>query len=435
VRGDAGLAELEQLLNLLLGATALWSERRAFDESVVGEIRRRAILASHTRYAESIPAYRQLAGDRGLLEVDEVDVVASELMVTTQLFKSYDPRWLDVGDYRELTDWVGTIFVRTPRPALDGVRDITDWRDALRRDGVYVTSSSGTSGRPSFVPRDRFTWDALRRNGRFYAAATRSMSAAGDGDFDCLVLGARGNAIGIQAAARGLTRSARRSHYLFDVELGLDVLTDALAAQRFAEAAAADEERAYSRAFDFLAASVADGRRVLVFGTPFQVSVACTRALDDCRTLRLVPGSAVLTGGGWKHAERERIPREKLLDHIERAFGIPGGHVVDAYSTAECNCVFSSCAHGRYHIPPLVEPVVLDDLLVRIDGDDVHGAFGFLDPFAASYPGFVITGDEARLVRGQCACGLTGWAIVGEIERSLSAEPKGCAGVLASVSA
>ena len=35
------------------------------------------------------------------------------------------------------------------------------------------------------------------------------------------------------------------------------------------------------------------------------------------------------------------------------------------------NCVFMSCPESRYHIPPLIEPVIVDDLLRRVEGDDV----------------------------------------------------------------
>jgi hypothetical protein len=433
VRDDAELMELEQLLNLLLGAAVRWSEREDVDESVVARIRGAAILLNHRRYIARIPAYRRLAEDRALIEVDDVDVVANELMVTTHLFKSYERAWLESAEYERMTGWLASIFTREPRVALEGVRNVEEWRNRLRGDGVYVTYSSGTSGRLSFVPRDRFTWDALRRNGLFYSRAVSAVAPATG--YDCLVLGARGNGLGIQAAARGLTRAAHRSHYLFDVDLGADMLQDAVSWRPVGEAGDVQEETAYAAAFAFLRRASTEGRPVLVFGTPAQVSAACGRVASDGAAVRLAPGSIVVCGGGWKAAEGERIPRRELVERVDDAFGIGAEHVVDTYSTSECNCVFPSCAEGRYHIPPLIEPVVLDDCYMRLDGDDVCGTFGFLDPFAASYPGFVITGDQARLVRGRCGCGLGGWSVVGDIVRTPTVEARGCAGVLASVAA
>jgi hypothetical protein len=434
VQVDAELAELEQLLDLLLGAAVRWSQRRELDEDVVARIRGTAILRNHRRYVARIPEYRRLAADRGLVDVDDVRVIADELMVTTDLFKSYDGSWLESGDFERMTDWLGGIFVRRPRAALDGVADIGDWRKRLGGDGVYLTYSSGTSGRLSFVPRDWFTWNALRQSGAYYADAT-GPARPRPGTYDCLVLGPRGNGLGIQAAAHGLARPARRSHYLFDAELGADIVRDGGAARRFGDAVLAKTDASYAAAFAFLRATVEEGWPVLVFGAPFQVSDACARVLAADERLALPPGSVVVTGGGWKAARSERLERAELLELIERTLGIGRSDVVDTYSTSECNCIFPSCAEGRYHIPPLVEPVMLDDRYVSVPGRDVEGILGFLDPFAASYPGFIITGDLARLVHGRCGCGLEGWSIVGEIERAPTSEAKGCAGVLASVTA
>jgi hypothetical protein len=79
--------------------------------------------------------------------------------------------------------------------------------------------------------------------------------------------------------------------------------------------------------------------------------------------------------------------------------------------------------------------VVLDEALMGSVGTQGDGLLGFLDPFAMSYPGFVITGDVARLRRGSCPCGLAGWFIDREIQRAPGREVKGCGGVLASVTA
>ena len=61
--------------------------------------------------------------------------------------------------------------------------------------------------------------------------------------------------------------------------------------------------------------------------------------------------------------------------------------------------------------------------------------FGFLDPFAICYPGFLITGDLVDLVFDECPCGRKGYALEGEIRRAPGKEVKGCGGIMASVKA
>ena len=77
--------------------------------------------------------------------------------------------------------------------------------------------------------------------------------------------------------------------------------------------------------------------------------------------------------------------------------------------------------------------MVLDEGLTGRLGEGGTGALAFLDPFAVSYPGFVITGDEATLAPGGCGCGLSGPFLEGEIRRASGLEVRGCGGVLESL--
>jgi hypothetical protein len=446
---DRLLAELQALLDQLTIATRLWSLRRDFDERLVEAIMARAIVLSHRRYVELIPVYRRLAEELELTEADDAGTVVNEMMLTDDLFKSYDARWLAAGDFERMTKWLGTIFFRRPRISHGGVKNISDWSTRLRQDGVYLSYSSGTSGHFSFVPRDRLTLQALIRNGSSYAPLVPGSEHLSHEHFDCLILGFRGLGMGLQSAGTGLASRAPRSHFLFDVEMSADIIRalnapasetpggpqdagGAEAVRRFVEATAQNRDAAFARSADFLRAARAANRPVLIFGSPFLVKDSCLR-LIEAGAIPLPAHSMLISGGGWKSFEGERISRAGLLQLVEEALGIPPSHVIDAYSTSELNCVFSSCAHGLYHVPPLVKPVILDDLLTVVPGDDVTGRFGFLDPFATSYPGFVITGDLARLVRRHCSCGLSGWALAGEIQRAPDGEVKGCGGVISSV--
>ena len=100
----------------------------------------------------------------------------------------------------------------------------------------------------------------------------------------------------------------------------------------------------------------------------------------------------------------------------------------------EIHGIMQKCAEGRFHVPPFLEAIVYDEALVAKSGDDVQGTLGFVDPFAVSYPGFILTGDNVRLLRKPCACGLPGETIL-RVERSPGKDVKGCGGIMARVNA
>lgn len=416
------------MLRALVEMTGAWASRRDYDEAAAERVRRKAICLNAERYARLVDVYHVLWGQARFDGPITVEAIVDELMLPCEVFKSYDPAWLNDADFQALTAWLGRRFFREPRISLDGVGDVDAWRDRLRTDRIHLSCSSGTSGTLSFVPRDPVASHAVRTNGPYSFHRQLPTGVGGIGDLACLVLAWRGSATGIQGAATGLARAARRSHYLFDEEVRAD---DLRRPARSARPSQIDLPRAHDAAVRFLRAAAADHVPILIFGTPFELERACASVVESRRQLSLPRGSLVVTGGGWK-GERG-VSRAELLDHVERAFGVPAHDVVDVYATTETNAVLLTCTEGRYHVPPLVEAVVVDEALERVDEDDAVGVLGLLDPFAVSYPGFLVTGDHVRLTRHGCPCGLSGPTIVGPIERAPLAEPKGCAGALATV--
>lgn len=412
---NAQVEDLEAALDMLRGASARWASGEDV-EPAASILRRAALVHNHSRYVEHMPVYRALAEQRGLAGAATVEDISHELMFTTGVFKSYDPRWLEERDYGRMTEWLGTIF--TGDPVVEGrISGIEEWRRALGARSVFVTCSSGTSGKLSFVPRDRATVEASGRNGWFYAHAVPAMDVARRDDFDCLVVGPRGTSTGIQAASLGVAGAAARSHFLVDRDTPGPV-----------------REGEYVAASEFLADSASAGRPVLVFATPPQLHRACAWIAANGRALDLPAGSIAVTGGGWKTATTV-LDHEALCEHVERALGISADRVIDTYSTAEMSFFCLRCRAGRYHVPPFVEVVVLDDTLTPFAAGEGFGIIGFLDPFAFSYPGFLVTGDLGHVTFGNCSCGLSGWAVEGRIERAPEFGEKGCAGATEALTA
>lgn len=418
---DASTRELRGLHRILLAAAGAWAAGASLPHEVA-DTRRDAILAAHRRYAERVPIYRELAQSAG--DAADLTSIAGNLMFGG-LFKSYDPEHLEGNDFAALTGWLSTVSTGVPPLDLDGVTSVAGWRERLRQAGIYLSFSSGTSGRLSFVPRDRDTFRALAGNSASYADPSLPLEG-----FDCLVLGPRGDGVGLLDAGNGLARVSVRSHFLFDRALTADAVRGGVPWVAFT-----DRETADADAIAFVRQAIADAHPLLLFGAPFQVRSFAERVLARAGGLRVPEGSVVVTGGGWKSFGGEKLARSDLLALVHEALAIPAGRCIDSYSTAEINCALATCREGRYHVPPLLEAVVFDEALQGVPGRPGEGLLGFLDPFALSYPGFVITGDRAVLADGSCGCGRSGLFIDGEIERAPGAEIRGCGGLLGSVQA
>ncbi len=313
--------------------------------------------------------------------------------------------------------------------------------------------SSGTSGKLSFVPRDEATWLAYRANGPSYLMQRVIELDLDFSRMDGVVLGFRGGRMGIQRAGVELSRFLVRMTYLYDADVSADALRSALRpssaiatahggeetapAERAARLTGSDDERrvAYARILDALACATREDRAVYLFGAPYQVNELASAA----REAGLPPLSArsvVNLGGGWKSFEGTRVDAAALAERIERDLGVPRARQLEAYAMVELDSPLMRCTEGRYHVPPLLEPVLFDESLAPLPDDcEAAATFGFLNPTAESYPGFLVTGDRLRLARQTCPCGLVGPTVLGDVRRAPGREVRGCGGILATVRA
>jgi Acyl-protein synthetase, LuxE len=401
----------------LLVAARLWATRRPIDRQRVRRALETILLGAHDRYMELVPMYRRLAVELRHHRVNDLETLSRDLLVGAAYFKSYDDTLIPRQDFATLTAWLRDISTLDCRPDLTGVTDLEGWRRALRGVGVDVSLSSGSTGPPSFVPRDSATLSALSNNGRSYSTLEWSWGGSADRGYNCLLLTPPGRRSGIESVAAGLASLARRSRVVTPIS-----------------GSEAEEAAALAGAEAFVGQVRGTGHRLLVFGTAPAVRWLADTLTRHGRRLPMPDETLLVTGGGWKVAESLEPPGE-FEAMVASVLDVTSERTVDVYGLSECNTYLTRCAFGRYHVPPVLGAVVVDDALLPLDGDDVTGQVGLLDPFAFSYPGLLLTGDRARLVQGDCDCGLTGPGFVGRIEREPRHEPKGCAGVAVGVRA
>ena len=134
-----------------------WVQGEKIDRDRLRALHDTATVAAHRYYVESIPVYRKLAEELGLVECDDSETIRAELASTDHLFKSYPQEWIEARDFESMTEWVRQITPSRARPKLEDIETIEQWLAAMHEAGWILRFSSGTSGHLSFVPREALT--------------------------------------------------------------------------------------------------------------------------------------------------------------------------------------------------------------------------------------------------------------------------------------
>jgi hypothetical protein len=466
------LEKISGIQNKLIKASQSWALRLECDADQARELRRDAILLNHAYYLNNIPIYQKLAREENIGEVTDIEVIKKKLMFSDDIFKSYSQEWLDNGDFNKMNLWLSSIYHKQVKPDIQGVRSIDDWLERLETTDINVAFSSGTSGTFSFVPRDTENWALAKTANTCYLAPlllnmdtgisrgifplkqiikslspenfVNIISKTGLHNYDAFFLGFKQGRMGNQMLMQELSPIFRKCCFLYDMKIGASTLRclrrgarneeEQKLVEQYQNEVITQREQNYSNILEKIKTSTEEGQKVFIFGAPFQFKELSEFISSHNRKLVLNKGSLLLFGGGWKSFTGELMKREDLVKNLTDSFSLPPERILEGYSMTEISILTVRCACGRFHIPPLIEPVVFDDELNQVEGKEISGIFGFLDPLATSYPGYIITGDRVHLVDGECQCGLAGPALT-EIGRAKNREIKGCGGIMGSIGA
>ncbi len=442
---DKELGRLLEIHDELREITRLWVQCDDWDEDKARNLREEAVLLNHQRYFRGIPVYRALAEDAGIDEdITDIEVIKTDLMFPTDIFKSYNPALIDNADWQQMTEWLRTICKSEIPGDYSTVKTLEEWLEKLFEAELILLTSSGTSGTYSFVPRDIQTRMGLMSNATIVFQPVFGKVLENISEYDAALLSFTSGSAGVQAASNSIAEVVEHSYCLYDMHMPADAVRilqrgpknddEKKFIEEFQRVMTTEKDLRYEVMLDNIRASLSNGQKVLLQGACYQLMELCRKAVQQ-GGMTLPEGSVILFGGGWKTFEGEKIGKAELLKLVESAFGMKGDNVVEGYSMIEMNLLMTCCSENRFHIPPLMEPMVFDNDLMPMPGAGHTGIFGFLDPFALSYPGFLISGDQVNLWHGECPCGIKGYAIDGEIQRVAGKEVKGCGGIMASVKA
>lgn len=464
--------EYKSLQNELQKMTMKWAQTGTCDQEKLRSYRHRLLEANHQHYYTNIPRYRRLCEKSGVGEQASLQTITQKLMVTDDTFKSYPQRLLEARDFQGMTEWVKQVSTFRGTLNSQDIHSIDDWLSELERQGLYLVFSSGTSGQMSFVPRDQQSWSHFMNLPYLYLpqflgrrgvlpwwkrSALKLISTRlspqkflnlikkiGMRDLEGFFMNFAGGQQGIQLVGQEAGKLTRTAHYLYEIKMSATAVRslvrgpknadDEKAVEQFLLTTVHRKEENYSRMIQQMQTCADDGRKVMLFGTPYLLKELCEKVWLDRGQLCLPSGSHVMYGGGWKSFNGQRIPEDQLLSMISHTFGLPKEAILEGYSMTEINGLLPKCQEGRFHLPPYLEALTLDEELNVQSQNQSVGTLAILDPFAVSYPGFLITGDNVSLSHTSCPCGLDGSSIL-QVERAPGREVKGCGGIMATVNA
>jgi hypothetical protein len=231
-----------------------------------------------------------------------------------------------------------------------------------------------------------------------------------------------------------IAKLARNAHYLFDFDMSAEMMQRAMSRNTKPKGTASSsiqsemQQRIIARIVHCLEHFDKTQETFFVAAAPFMLFNLTNMLQNEGQCFDFGERGLILTGGGWRLDENARVPLVDFRKQINDVFGIPETHCVDGYSLTEFNSVLLQCPEGHYrHVPHThCKPLVVDESFTPV-GYGESGRFAFLDSLANSYPGFIITGDQARMLEHCPVCNRPGPVLEPEVQRARRGEVRGCA--------
>lgn len=400
---------------------------------------------------EQVALLRHRADEAGIGEIKSFDDIVPLLFAHT-VYKSYPQQLFDKGRWDQMLRWLQSLSVSDlSNVDIDGVRDVDDWIERLWAAGHAVLATSGSSGKVSFLThtmQDRAlktrhvrhvnTWPHIRPEpGRlvyWLGPIVGRNSAVEMAISNIENWGAPGKTFALDANPLRISEVSRTAAMRKRIASG-DATPGEIRDYEASQAAKAVEAKEEMMR---LADHIIDHRHepLFIFGLWSQHLIIRDRARErGIADGEFHPQTVWFGGGGVKDV---KLPD----DYQEQAKAFYGPAIQFAiYSMTENAQTMPRCEKGRYHIPPGLILLMLDQAGEKVlgpeDGVDglVEGRVGFLDLLYQGRWGGIISGDKAVMDHKDCACGRPGPTLLDTITRYAQtgeSDHIGCAGTIDS---
>ncbi len=420
------LSARDQLLDMIEGPDA-------FDhaEADLLPLRIEAANALFQQQRLQIPVLERRAQECGIDEIRSLEDIVPLLFAHT-VYKSYPASFVTGKKWDRMLQWLNTLCTRDPRGIdLTGVDTIDDFLDRLKANGHGILASTGTTGKNSFLdstPEDRARKYRHLRVGMSWpgpiADKSRKVFWAGPAE------GFNGSVEIAQMVGEMWARPGEFHPFKMGPILLSEATEMAVFSQRMADGDAGPDEIA---AFNARAADKAEkGRAAMAEFTDALLEsrhepivmggfwAQVMQTIERARELGIKDGdwnpeSRISVGGGLKNV----VLPDDYKEQVDRFFGPvyrPNG-----YAMTEMAQLLPRCEAMRYHVPPGLIMLLLDDsgeTLIHAKEGIVSGRFGFLDLIYEGRWGGLISGDRTEVdFSSHCPCGRRGPTILDTIQR------------------
>ena len=400
-------------------------------EKKARELRFKAIKYQFKRHYENNHIYHNFCKEKGfgIEDLKTHDDLAKIPLVPDQFFKDYPHG-------KDFALWLGNVFTgKLPKIVIPGKNpSFDDIINAFNSAGMYISYSSGTSGRHTFIPRDKRTWHIAEY---LLGKAAITMSyPIWDYDMKGYLLMPNPFKTNVFAGKGAMVFYDLVSDVkaAIDREVNTEVIQLTMGGGGGIKAAIARAAiaRMYKKVvgdiIKWLERNEKEKNRIAFVGAPWLLYEVMVKLKEENRSFDFADRGGVITGGGWKIREDRRIPVSEFRKMVKDTLGIKEEHCLDLYGMVEGNGWMVHCQEGHYlHVPhTYYYPLVLDENFEPVDYGE-YGRFAFLDSSTFSYPGFIISGDRVRMLEHCPVCDRPGPVLEPEITRARGAEMRGCA--------
>ncbi len=168
------------------------------------------------------------------------------------------------------------------------------------------------------------------------------------------------------------------------------------------------------------------GQRIIIFGFTFIVWQHFYKQLLQLDKKYDLSEAFLMTGGGWKKLESDKVSRQEFKDSFTKLCGIK--HFLDHYGMVEqTGCIYAECECGHLHASNYSDVIIRDykDFSPCKIGE--KGIIQVVSALPHSYPGHSLLTEDEGIVLGEddCPCGRKG-KYIQILGRMKSAELRGC---------
>jgi hypothetical protein len=380
-----------------------------------------------------VPVLRQRAEAEGITAIRSPEDMIPLLFPHTT-YKSYPVQLIAKGQWAQMNRWLDSLSTYRVEVDVAGVADVDGWIDRLEPAGHLVSSSSGTSGKASFLNKSQPDRDATMRNmlhcltelGLPPEPAWHVVPVGPDSSVraynvirDLIVDNySHPDAIAIPPG------KATGGHHSYMARLAAMRRAMADGTARPDEVAAFEAEAAQRQEdveerLHYFAEQILQRRSErMLFTAMFPMLFRLCEILTELGASAgdISGENALSSGGGLKGMA---LPPDYLAQ-IFAMLNITPSRFLHYYSMQELNARMPKCLAGRYHVPAALTLFVLDkegESLAEESDGQVEGRAAFFDTTVDGRWGGTISGDKILAERGTCPCGRPGPTVFAEITR------------------